>query len=223
VSDGTGAGHSAALAGILSERSGVISVAIEGQFPLGAFAASTAAGPHGYCLTRKQCREQTVAHAIQTDAALNPGNSGGPLLNAAGQVIGIVDQIATNGSAEQSSGVGFAIPIDLVTSQLSTLEAGGKVSHAYLGIASSSASTGTAGAALASVTSGGPADAAGLRAGDVVTKIAGTTVKNPNDLVAAIAGHHPGDKVELTVKRGSSTVEATVTLGTQPAQTGSGG
>ena len=165
----------------------------------------------------------TVAHAIQTDAALNPGNSGGPLLNAAGQVIGIADQIATDGSAEQSSGVGFAIPIDLVTSHLATLKAGETVSHAYLGIESSSASTGSVGAALASVTSGGPADAAGLRAGDIVTSIAGTTVKNSNDLVAAVADHDPGDKVKLTVKRGSSTVESTVTLGSQPAQSGSAG
>ena len=60
----------------------------------------------------------TVAHAIQTDAALNPGNSGGPLLNASGEVVGIVDQIATDGNADQSSGVGFAVPIDLVKSQL---------------------------------------------------------------------------------------------------------
>ncbi|MEO8690882.1 MAG: trypsin-like peptidase domain-containing protein [Solirubrobacteraceae bacterium] len=165
----------------------------------------------------------TVAHAVQTDAALNPGNSGGPLLNAAGQVIGVVDQIATNGSAEQSSGVGFAIPIDLVRSQLSTLEAGQKVSHAYLGIASSSASTDTAGAALASVTSGGPAAAAGLRAGDVVTNLAGTAIKNPNDLVAAVAARQPGDRVKLTVERGSRTLDTTVTLGTQPAQSASGG
>ncbi len=56
----------------------------------------------------------TVAHAIQTDAALNPGNSGGPVLDAGGHVIGIVDQIATNGSSQTSSGVGFAVPIDLV-------------------------------------------------------------------------------------------------------------
>ena len=62
----------------------------------------------------------TVAHAIQTDAALNPGNSGGPVLDASGRVIGIVDQIATNGSSQTSSGVGFAVPIDLVRSELST-------------------------------------------------------------------------------------------------------
>ena len=66
----------------------------------------------------------TVAHAIQTDAALNPGNSGGPVLDAGGKVIGIVDQIATNGSSDTSSGVGFAVPIDLVRSELSTARGG---------------------------------------------------------------------------------------------------
>jgi putative serine protease PepD len=160
----------------------------------------------------------TVAHAIQTDAAMNPGNSGGPVLNAAGEVVGVVDQIATNGNADQSSGVGFAVPIDIVKSALPTLQAGGKVSHAYLGIATSDGGTGTAGATIGAVTAGGPAQAAGLRAGDVVTSLAGTRVTGPNDLVAAIAGHAPGDKVAITVTRGSQTVALTVTLGTQPAR-----
>ena len=80
----------------------------------------------------------TVAHAIQTDAALNPGNSGGPLLNAAGEVVGIADQIAT-GAAKQNAGVGFAVPIDLVTASLAKLKAGETVSHAYLGAATSGA------------------------------------------------------------------------------------
>ena len=66
----------------------------------------------------------TVAHALQTDAAMNPGNSGGPVLNADGQVIGIADQIATDGSADQSSGVGFAVPIDLVKSALADAQVG---------------------------------------------------------------------------------------------------
>ena len=83
----------------------------------------------------------TVAHAIQTDAALNPGNSGGPVLDAGGKVIGIVDQIATNGSSQTSSGVGFAVPIDLVKSELSQLEAGQTVRHAYLGVSTSTADT----------------------------------------------------------------------------------
>ncbi len=164
----------------------------------------------------------TVAHAIQTDAALSPGNSGGPLLNAAGEVVGIADQIATGGS-EQNAGVGFAVPIDLVTASLPQLKAGEQVSHAYLGVATSGASTGTRGAVLGTLTSGGPADDAGLRADDVVTRFGDTTIANANDLVAAIADHPPGDKVALTAKRGSQTVELTVTLGTQPAQSTRGG
>ena len=160
----------------------------------------------------------TVAHAIQTDAAMNPGNSGGPVLDADGDVVGIADQIATDGSAEQSSGVGFAVPIDLVKSALKTLEAGGSVRHAYVGVATGDSSTTTAGATVSGVTGGGPAGRAGLRSGDVVTALDGTTVTDSTDLVAAVAAHQPGDEVELTVKRGSETLHPTVTLGAQPAQ-----
>jgi putative serine protease PepD len=160
----------------------------------------------------------TVAHAIQTDAALNPGNSGGPVLDASGQVIGIVDQIATNGSSDTSSGVGFAVPIDLVKSELGQLEAGKTVHHAYLGVATSTADSATPGALVQSVTSGGPAADAGLRSGDVVTSIGTSAIHGTNDLVAAIATHKPGDRVELTVRRGSQTVKLTATLGTQPTQ-----
>jgi putative serine protease PepD len=165
----------------------------------------------------------TVAHAIQTDASLNPGNSGGPVLDASGKVIGIVDQIATNGSSETSSGVGFAVPIDLVKSELSSLEAGKSVSHAYLGVSTSSVSSTTSGALVQSVSSGGPAADAGLRSGDVITKLGSTTIKGTNDLVAAIATHKPGDKVTVTVRRGSDTSDLTVTLGTQPTQATSSG
>jgi putative serine protease PepD len=160
----------------------------------------------------------TVAHAIQTDAALNPGNSGGPVLDAAGQVIGIVDQIATNGSSQTSSGVGFAVPIDLVRSELAQLEAGKPVRHAYLGVSTSTADSSAAGALVQSVTSRGPAADAGLRSGDVVTALGTTAIRGTNDLVAAIATHKPGERVELTVRRGSQTVKLTVTLGTQPTQ-----
>jgi putative serine protease PepD len=165
----------------------------------------------------------TVAHAIQTDAALNPGNSGGPLLNASGEVVGIVDQIATNSGTDQSSGVGFAVPIDLVKSELPKLQSGATITHAYLGVATSGSTTSTPGATLAQVTAGGPAANAGLRTGDVVTKIGGASIQNANDLVAAIAGHQPGDKVAITVKRGSNTVHVTATLGKQPAQSNTGG
>ena len=161
----------------------------------------------------------TVAHAIQTDAALNPGNSGGPVFDSSGKVIGIVDQIATNGSSQAtSSGVGFAVPIDLVRSELPGLEAGQPVHHAYLGVSTGSVGTTTSGALVQTVANGGPADDAGLRAGDIVTKIGTTTIKGSNDLVAAIATHKPADKVAVTVRRGSQTKTLTVTLGTQPTQ-----
>lgn len=165
----------------------------------------------------------TIANAIQTDAALNPGISGGPLLNAAGDVVGIADQIATGATGEQNSGIGFAVPIDLVTAELATLKAGEKVSHAYLGVATSRALTNTPGATLGNLTSGGPADNAGLRAGDVVTKLGDMTVTNANDLVAAIADHQPGDQVKVTADRGSTIVDLTVALGTQPARAASAG
>jgi putative serine protease PepD len=161
----------------------------------------------------------TVAHAIQTDASLNPGNSGGPVLDATGKVIGIVDQIATNGSTSAtSSGVGFAVPIDLVRSELSQLEAGQTVKHAYFGVSTSDAGTATPGALIQSVTTGGPAADGGLRSGDIVTSIGSATIKGTNDLVAAIATHKAGDRVAVNVRRGSQTIKVTVSLGTQPSQ-----
>ncbi len=159
----------------------------------------------------------TVAHAIQTDAALNPGNSGGPILDSAGRVIGIADQIATSGSSEQSSGVGFAVPIDLIAGELTKLEAGQTVSHAYLGV-STTESTAVSGALVGSVTAGSPAGEAGVQTGDVVTAIDGKPITGSGDLVAAIAAKDPGDAAKLTVRRGSGTHTLIVTLGTQPSR-----
>ena len=162
----------------------------------------------------------SIAHAIQTDASLNPGNSGGPVLDERGRLVGIADQIATGGT-QSSSGVGFAVPIDLVKSELSQLERGAQVSHAYLGIETGNSSDGK-GALVGSVQGGGPAAGAGMRSGDVVTAFDGTPVHGSNDLVAAITSHHPGDRVKLTVRRGSSSVEVTATLAAQPRQAASG-
>lgn len=164
----------------------------------------------------------TVAHAFQTDAALNPGNSGGPILDASGKVVGMADQIATDGQAQQNSGVGFAVPSDLIAEVVGTLSSGERVEHAWLGVSTSDAS-GVDGAAVAEVTAGGPAATAGLRAGDVVTAVDGTPVAGSDDLVAAVAGRSPGDAVELEVTRDGQSLGLTVTLGTQPASTGAGG
>ena len=141
----------------------------------------------------------TVAHAIQTDAAVNPGNSGGPLLDAEGDVIGVVDQIATDGSADQSSGVGFAVPSNLVVAELARLEAGETVEHAYLGVATSSGEA-VDGAQVAEVPQGSPAAEAGVKQGDVITELDGETIGDSEDLVAAIAEHEPGDAVTLEVE-----------------------
>jgi putative serine protease PepD len=162
----------------------------------------------------------TISGAIQTDAELNPGNSGGPLLNAQGQVIGVNSQVYSSGSsasgeATGGTGLGFAIPSSTVKKVVAALREGGTVAHAYLGV---STSDGNGGATLASVRSGGPADDAGLQSGDLVTKIGTAPVTDGDDLAAAIARLSPGDKVTVTFRRDGSTRTVTVTLGKQPAQ-----
>ena len=164
----------------------------------------------------------TVSHAIQTDAAVNPGNSGGPLLDADGDVIGVVDQIATDGSADQSSGVGFAVPSNLVASELEQLEAGETVEHAYLGVSTGTASGDTAGAQIAEVVQGSPAAEAGLRQGDIITALGEEGIDSTEDLVAAIATREPGETVTLEVERDGQKTAVKVTLGTQPAESGMG-
>lgn len=163
-----------------------------------------------------------VAHAIQTDAAINPGNSGGPVLDSNGEVVGIVDQIVTGSSTvDSSTGVGFAVPIDVVKAELSQLERGAHVAHAYLGSATAQATT-RQGALVDGVAPGSPAAAAGLRTGDLVTAINGKAVPGPNDFIAAINALRPGDHITLTVQRGSSRLTLTATLGTEPSQAPAG-
>jgi len=155
----------------------------------------------------------SIAGAIQTDAPINHGNSGGPLLNTSGEVIGVNAQIESDSGG--NDGVGFALPINAVKSVANTLIAGGKVQHAYLGITVANASGG--GAQVGSVVSGSPADTAGLKAGDVITALDGKAITSADDLTAQLTAHAPGDKVTLTVTRSGSTKSIDVTLGTRPA------
>jgi len=157
----------------------------------------------------------SIAGTIQTDAAINHGNSGGPLIDVAtGKVIGVNAQIESDSGG--NDGVGFAIPIDSVKNVASTLIAGGTVKHAYLGVTIADATTG-AGARVSSVVADSPAAKAGLQAGDVITAVDGTSISGTDDLTSILARHSPGDKVTLTVDRNGTTKQLTVTLGTQPS------
>jgi putative serine protease PepD len=155
----------------------------------------------------------SISGAIQTDAPINHGNSGGPLLNSSGQVIGVNAQIESDSGG--NDGVGFAIPSDAVKSVADTIIAGGTVKHAYLGITIGTTVAGDA--EVQAVKPNSPAAAAGLKAGDVVTAIDGDTVASADDLTAKIGAHQPGEKVTLSVTRGGSTQKLDVTLGTRPS------
>src|SRR3954452_18656630 len=155
----------------------------------------------------------TISGAIQTDAAINHGNSGGPLLNSSGQVIGINSQIESDSGG--SDGVGFAIPSSTVQRVAQELISGGKVAHAYLGVQLADAASG-GGATVAQTVGGGPGADAGLRTGDVAPAIDGKTVDSSDALGAAVDSHKPGDQVTVTVKRGGDTSQVKVKLGTRP-------
>ena len=149
-----------------------------------------------------------IEGAIQTDAAINHGNSGGPLLNLHGDVIGITSQIQSEGGG--NDGVGFAVPSNTVKSIAAQLIAGGKAQHALLGV--TPADTGN-GVRIATVKSGSAADDAGLKAGDVITAVGSTEITSSAQIRAIIAGHQPGDGLTLTIRRDGSSKTVHVTLG----------
>jgi putative serine protease PepD len=169
--------------------------------------------------------DTTVIDALQTDAAINPGNSGGALVNGAGEVIGINSAIATvasgaPGSQSQSGniGVGFAIPSNTAQRIAKELIANGTATRAFLGVSTQTAAddqnSGVGnGAEIVSVEPDSAAAKAGLQAGDVVTAVGDRPVTTSTELTAAVRSKAPGDTVTLTVRRGSDTSTAEVTLG----------
>jgi putative serine protease PepD len=155
---------------------------------------------------------ELVADAIQTDAPINPGNSGGALVDVTGKVIGMNTAIASLGSGSGQSGsigLGFAIPIKRASQIANALINHQTVPQAQLGVSLSQTATD---ATVDSVTAGGGADKAGIKAGDVITSVDGTPIDTAVKLVSAIRAHAPGDTVTLTVKRGTQTLTLKATL-----------
>ena len=157
---------------------------------------------------------------IQTDVAVNPGNSGGPLFNTRGQVIGINSQIYSRTGGYQ--GLSFAIPIDVALKVKNQIVATGKVEHARLGVVIQEVNQALAdsfkldkpeGALVSSVEKGGPADKAGLQTGDVIRKIDGKVIGSSGDLPAIISLASPGDKINLEIWRKGEARDITASLG----------
>ena len=164
---------------------------------------------------------------IQTDVAVNPGNSGGPLFNTRGEVIGINSQIYSRTGGYQ--GLSFAIPIDLALKVKDQIVANGKVEHARLGVTIQEVNQALAdsfkldkpeGALVSSVEPGGPADKAGLKTGDIIRRIDGRVITSSSDLPAIISLAVPGDKVALEVWRKGESQQIDAKLGnaSDPAQ-----
>jgi putative serine protease PepD len=176
----------------------------EGTLTAGVVSAlgRTIDAPNGYAIT----------NAIQTDAAINHGNSGGPLLDSTGRVIGVTAQIVSD--SDGNVGLGFAIPSDTVRRIVSQLVEGGTVEHAYLGV---TLTTTNEGAQIGEVRGDSPAAAAGLQAADVITAVDGAKVSSLEDVTNALEAKQPGDRATLTVTRGDSVRRVEVTLGTRPS------
>jgi S1-C subfamily serine protease len=180
-----------------------------------------------------------ISDIIQTDASVNPGNSGGVLLDSAGRVIGVPSDIASMSGS--SSGVGFAIPSAIVQQVVPALIKSGRYEHPYLGVtfvsmfpdiaASMGLSPGQRGALVVEVTAGAPADKAGLKAGqnevtisgqtlslggDLVVAYNGKTVKSSDDLVTFLARDSVGQTVTFSVLRDGKTIQVPVTIGARP-------
>ena len=168
----------------------------------------------------------TVMDLLQTDCAINSGNSGGPLFNEYGEVIGITNaKYSSNGNGQASiDNIGFAIPIDQVKDLITQLIETGEIVQPYLGVGVRTVSAEgqqygvPAGAYVATVEEGGPAAQAGVQVGDVITALNGDTVTTQQELTSLKSRYQPGDTVTLTVDRDGESLELDVVLGTTPEE-----
>lgn len=166
--------------------------------------------------------DNSFINAIQTDAAINPGNSGGPLVDAQGKVIGVNSAIASLGQTQGgpqsgSIGLGFAIPVNQAKRVAEEIISTGRSSHPVIGVQVDLTYPGP-GASIQAVTPGGPAEAAGLKAGDVIVSVNGRVISDSTELIVAIRSYAPGDTVTLGVKSGSGTKDVALTLGSDTSQ-----
>jgi S1-C subfamily serine protease len=157
----------------------------------------------------------TIENVIQTDAALNPGNSGGPLLDASGRVIGVNSQIASGGEGGGSVGIGFAVPVNTAKEVIPQLEETGHVARAYLGVEGSAALGG--GVLISRVQPGSPAEAAGLRPGELLTRLDGQEVGSMEDISDVLEAKQPDDVVSVELENGGQRRLLRVTLADRPA------
>lgn len=164
-----------------------------------------------------------IPNVIQTDAAINPGNSGGPLLNDQGEVIGINSQIVTGGTSKGSVGIGFAVPIDAVKRGLSGLKGGQVRQKAWLGVTGVTVDQevrdklklpdNLSGVLISSIAPASPAQKAGLKPGDIITRIDDDSINRVEQVVEKVAAKKPGQKMKLTYKTrkgGEESLEATL-------------
>ncbi|RMI04772.1 PDZ domain-containing protein [Cellulomonas triticagri] len=179
--------------------------------------------------TEDGSNESVVTNAIQIDAAVNPGNSGGPLFDAQGRVIGITSSIATTSSESGSIGLGFAIPVNLADMIASQLIADGTAEHAFLGVGlvdgtATADGVTRSGAQVQQVTEGSPAAQAGVQTGDVIVGIDGKAVGGAQQLTGYVRTHASGDETTLTLVRDGKSMEVDVTLAVreETASSGSG-
>jgi putative serine protease PepD len=157
----------------------------------------------------------TMTGLIQTDASISSGNSGGPLVNAFGEVIGINTAVATGSRASSAENIGFAIAMDRALPVVERLRGGAATPVGFLGVSTADPTDGSRAAVIVNVEANSPAARAGLQVGDLLTHVAGKAVAGSAELAGVVADHQPGETVEVSVLRAGQPLTVPVTLGTR--------